>query len=486
MKSQLDTFRSARGIVRLSILSLAFSPLPLAILAHPLLAQSPGTFTAAGNLTTNRTLPTATLLPNGRVLIVGDGDGLQNDGAELYDPVARTFRTTGNTAAWSAQSATLLPNGRVLIAGGYSTAGTPSARAELYDPATETFSVTGPMTKPRIGQRAVLLANGKVLLVGGEAAKPPFPNDITAEVYDPATNAFAATGSLIGAGPLVSYATLLADGRVLVVGEYSGLAGLYDPAAGIFSPTGNANLPHSSATLLSSGKVLFSGGTDDIGWDSRAELYDPANGTFSFTGSMIGQRADQSDSLLPDGSVLIAGGDPDPSTGSAELYDPVTGTFTATGNMIKARLGAAATLLPDGTVLIAGGIGFGGFSPGTLAEIYHPLNPKPAPVLLSLSDGHAAIQHAGTYQLVSADNPAVTGEALIIYCTGLSDGSMIAPQVSIDGRMAEVLWFGYSPGYLGLNQVNILVPTGIAPSATVTVWLTYLSRPSNEVTIAVR
>jgi uncharacterized protein (TIGR03437 family) len=111
--------------------------------------------------------------------------------------------------------------------------------------------------------------------------------------------------------------------------------------------------------------------------------------------------------------------------------------------------GHAATLLTDGTVLLTGGFQCCGLTIAT-AEIYHPVTLIPPPRLLSLSGdgaGPGAIQHGGTYQVVSSDNPAFSREILIVYCTGLIDGSVIPPQVSIGGQMADVLWFGKTPRF---------------------------------------
>ena len=468
-------------------------------------AQSPGTFTATGNMTMPRAGHTATLLVDGRVLIAGgnsyDGFGYKIlSSAELYDPRTGTFTATGSMLtprSW--HTATLLPDGRVLIAGGTRSADGGAgalSNAELYDPGTGTFSGTGDMSTPRYGPTATLLNSGKVLIAGGFYPGQGyccFP--VSAELYDPGTGAFTATGAMIS--QWADTATLLPNGKVLVTKGHTDAdpsvswAELYDPSTASFTVTGYATANHTAptATLLMNGKVLIAGGDlyDGDGGSSVAELYDPATGVFSRTGDMTIGREQDTATLLPDGSVLFAGGHLTIDlAATAEIYDPIKGTFTLAANMPTAHELHTATLLGDGTVLIAGG-----YMPWPAltsnAEIYHPAVLVPSPQLLSLSgDGQGAILHANTPQLASPDNPAAVGEALEIYLTGLSDGSQIPPQVSIGGRMAEVLWFGNAPGYAGLNQINVRVPNGVTPGTAVPVRINYIGRPSNEVTIGVR
>lgn len=476
-------------------------------------AQSAGMFVATGNTTVARAGHTATLLLDGKVLITG-GYSLTAPlaSAELYDPSTGTFTATGNmTTARERHTATLLADGRILVAGGYNaSADFPLRTAELYDPSTATFTATGDMIA---GGRSpgVLLANGNVLIAGGG----------NAQLYDPATGAFTATGAYASTSPVfVDTTTLLPDSRVLITGDTAGCIGgmteLYDPVTGTFSLTGPRNDCDNryKATLLLNGKVLFVGNVDSNYWAAAPEVYDPATGTFLRLGSISAPRASSTTTLLPDGRVLIAGGvliaghgDP-----SAELYAPADGMFYFATNMTTGRHSHTATLLPDGTVLIAGGVsinpscptdpcvlGLGdqyidsiipsNAGPISSAELYKPSLLHAAPVLFSLSgDGRSqgAILHPGTPHLASPSNPAVVGGALEIYGTGLVDGSVIPPQVAIGGRMAEILWFGQAPGWPSLNQVNVRVPGGVTPGPAIPVRLTYLGRPSNEVTIGVQ
>jgi N-acetylneuraminic acid mutarotase len=239
------------------------------------------TWTLTGSLATSRYEATATLLPNGKVLVAG---GIHGTGAlayslataELYDPAAGTWSATGSmNAARAAQTATLLPNGKVLVAGGCSgrRCGTSVATAEIYDPATGTWAVTGSMTTARTAHVAALLPNGRVLVAGGRGA------GTSAEVYNPASGTWSATGSM-GTARAYATATLLGGGSVLVAGGQSGIssAELYNPGTGTWSATGSmatGRFEH-TATLLPDGRVLVAGGASSAGPAiATAEIYTP-------------------------------------------------------------------------------------------------------------------------------------------------------------------------------------------------------------------
>ena len=472
--------------------------LPLLLLAvagdgQIALAQSPGTFTATGSMTTARRGHTATLLTDGRVLIAGGwavpetGDSVAT--AELYDPSTGTFSSTGSmTTKRRYHTATLLADGRVLIAGGSDTGSHALDTAELYDPSTGTFSATGSMAEARVYYVAVLLPTGKVLLAGGYGSNTTML--ISAEVYDPVAGRFSSTVNLIDHIPEVNTAILLPDGRVFIGG--AGISQLYDYQRESFGITaGWASIGSAwpdTQTLLANGDILVAGGDPEASGSSDfAGVYNAGTGKFSLTASLHAARDFHTATLLSDGTVLIAGGQIDggETLSSAEVYDRSTGMFGISGSMITPRCCHTATLLNNGQVLITGGYGSPDLS---AAELYNPPQMKPAPVLFSLSGngkGQGAIWNAITGQVASSGAPAKEGEVLSMYTTGLISGSAIPPQIFIGDRVAEVLFFGDAPGYPGYNQVNFRVPAGVAPAALVPVLLSYLGRSSNQVTMAV-
>ncbi|HEY1757873.1 MAG TPA: hypothetical protein VGG72_21060 [Bryobacteraceae bacterium] len=465
-----------------------------------LLARSAGRFDPSGSMSTARFGQAATLLQNGSVLIAGGYDHDYIETSELYDPATRMFTATGNmTTPMAMPTATLLPDGRVLTVG-MSLLYENSATAELYDPSTGTFSTAGSLPSTFGPTTVTLLNSGKVLITGASSLTSLNTNFV-ADLYDPLTGTFTATGSMVWRHSFPT-ATLLPTGKVLIAegicgGDFGSDAGgseLFDPTSGTFSPTvGKMSCRvESTATLLPNGKVLIAGGLG-IG----AEVYDPSAGTFIATG---GINADgNTAALLPDASVLISGGAissaddmdcPDESVDWGDLFDPSTGTFGSAGVMVTPRSFHTSTLLSDGTVLIAGG---DFLTPNTetilsTSEIYTPPVLTPAPVLSSISGdgkGQGAIWHADTGKVASADNPAVAGAVLAMYTTSLVENGVVPPQVAIGGRLAEILYFGDAPGYPGYAQVNFRVPGDIAPGSAVPVRLTYLERPSNAVTIAI-
>ena len=128
-----------------------------------------GTWTATGSLNAARFIHTATLLPNGKVLVAGGFDNVSVlASAELYDPALGTWTATGSlNTARDAHTASLLPNGMVLVAAGFATGFVSLSSAELYDPAHGTWTVTGSLNIAREVHTASLLPNGMVLVAGG-------------------------------------------------------------------------------------------------------------------------------------------------------------------------------------------------------------------------------------------------------------------------------------------------------------------------------
>lgn len=341
------------------------------------IAVMPGVFTPAGNLTTGRFLHTATLLPNGQVLVAGglssiNPDSTLADQAEQFDPAMGTSQLDGKVSR-AYHTATVLANGDVLIAGGAInwTTRTTTNSAFLLKVGSGILQPTGNMISPRYGHKATVLQDGRVLITGG--ATPSVT--ATAELYDPVSGTFAPAGSMTVARTFHT-ATLLSNGKVLVTGWW-GSAELYDPATNSFTATGSmaADRFDCTATLLPNGKVLVAGGETyyDVIYEGAAEIYDPGTGQFTLAGSMLTPRWSHTATLLPNGTVLLAGGDVDASdvpTPQTEIFHPDTSSFTKGPTMSRGRVLHTATLLSDGTVLVMGGLGTRGLTGDNSAEVY--------------------------------------------------------------------------------------------------------------------
>jgi Galactose oxidase, central domain len=307
-----------------------------------------GVFLPINSMTTSRDDDAATMLPGGKILIVGGVDtafaaSIPLAGAaapwilpssEVFDGSVGMFLTGPKmTASRDKATATLLTNGRVLIVGGG------LSSTELYDPSPNKFVVTGEMAESRYGQTATLLADGEVLIAGGGPKQT--------ELYDPRVGKFQLSAKMRG-NRIYHTATLLDNGTVLIAGggPYARSAAvatteIYDHGILRNGPRMNQTRAGHTATLLSNGHVLIAGGHDD----NTAELYDGRR--FILASSMVVSRYSHSATLLPDGRVLLTGGwgAQYKPLASAEIFDPANGRFAPTSNMTQARAGHTATLI---------------------------------------------------------------------------------------------------------------------------------------------
>ena len=296
------------------------------------------------------------------------------------DPVG--FRAAGKLrTARALATATRLRDGRVLIAGGESDDYTMLATAELYDPATETVTAAASMPEPRDHHTATLLASGEVLVVGGgpgsEISTPTGEGVLSsALLYDPATNAWRATGALRGARA-GHRAAQLVDGRVLVAGggdrvgypcaaihphcmiaDSIGTAEIYDPASGTFTPTGDLAHPRLAFSLdvLGSGRVVATGGAAANQGLTSVEIFDPGTGLWSKAPDLVGQRLYHASAVLA-GSLVVVGGkiaNVRPIT-TTDLLGEGASVWRRGADINEPRTGAKLVALPSGRGLMVGG-----------------------------------------------------------------------------------------------------------------------------------
>jgi transcriptional regulator with XRE-family HTH domain len=325
-------------------------------------------WTQANNMLLPRSFFRATLLQTGHVLIEGGvlPDKTTTAQSELFEPTGGIWRKTRGSLneARAKHTATLLPNGKVLVTGGVGTI--PTSSAELYDPANETWTLTThPMKYARARHAATMLQTGKVLIVGGA---PYYP----AELYDSITDTWSLSGNM-ATHRYDHIAVRLHDGTVLVAGGrtrndkhnntndnqwITNSTELYDPNTNTWAALPKMHFPRADFTsvLFPDGRVLVIGGQLPNGEVTpTTEIYDPSTKRWLLGASMnyarqnpLGQEALH----VGDGTILVAGGD---TLGTSERYAPMTGTWVSAIRLHSRHYFGATASLDNGQAFVAGG-----------------------------------------------------------------------------------------------------------------------------------
>lgn len=347
--------------------------LPLAVpLLLSSLAEAKSGWSRAGNLVAGVDSGNAFALSDGRVVSVGIPSVIPWWPAttQIWNPATNKWTKPA--------SMPLLPNlfravpillddGRILVTGFCTSSCGSGSNTEIYDPATDTWAAPGQMATGRFGHMAVKLLDGRVLVMGGCSAYACGSDTASAEIFDPKTNTFAPAASM-KAHRASFGATLLADGHILVTGGYNSTGVMtenetYDPAADKWTVNPSMNHPHALhvALLLQDGRVLVAGGDTGLGLPgAEADLFDPVAGTWKAVGSMAERREYFQGATLPNGKAIVVGGysingEMFVSLATCERFNPATNKFVPAKSMKNERTEFSITTLPDGRIMAVGG-----------------------------------------------------------------------------------------------------------------------------------
>jgi hypothetical protein len=366
-------------------------------------SESPSAWLTSGPLQSGvRGNHTATLLPDGQILIAGGSNGPNVLAtAERFNPATETFTRVGDMYhARDLHTASLLTNGRVLVAGGFSTSALSTGAtntSEIYYPETRRWLEAGTMVSSRSNHTAVVLPDGNVMLIGG------FANGVylnTTEVYYSTSGKWLPSASMPVARAQHS-ATLLKDGRIMVVGGLNagGILGstLFFNATGDGSGASDgiwtagpalAGGQHShshTATLLPDGRLMVAGGNDEFGETSTSQIFtNEVAGTWSSYGNLVVPRLSHAAHLLPNGDLLISGGAQSPGNAvtQSERFDVATSSWSLDSNYIVPRAYGTAVMAADNTIYSIGGYNGVNFINSTEKRFYtlaHDQNTSFAP-----------------------------------------------------------------------------------------------------------
>ena len=332
-----------------------------------------------GELNHSRVDHSATLLPDGRVLVVGGMDAafMPLRTAEVFDPETNAWTNTGEMRqARTEHSAALLKDGRVMVTGGMNEHLETIGTTEIFDPETGEWSEYESMRTVRRGHFTLSLNDGRVAVVGGIgqtlgglgilANIVAVGALISTEIYDPEKDTWSQANDM-REGHSGGLAVVLKDGRVLIAGGYNQSEAL--ASSEVFDPTTNEWMRTTTmarktfantATVLDDGTVLFTGGfgmsRSKGGITPGSEVFDPTTNEWRKAPDTIHGRMGHTCTLLPDGRVITIGGSiASGPVNTGEFMDPETWTWTEITPMSIERSGHTATLLHDGRILVAGG-----------------------------------------------------------------------------------------------------------------------------------
>lgn len=358
-------------------------------------------------------------------------------GAPAIPPDPTQFVATGSLAtSRTNHTATLLADGRVAVIGGEDYDYAPLVSIELYDRVTESFTASSALLTPRTNHTSTRLASGLVLVVGGGLTNSiggPAGEDVlgTAELFDPIE------GSVQAAPPLTTprshhTATLLLDGRVLVVGGASdghttspsfgdelGSVEIYDPAEGAWHEGAALATPRflHTATLLGDGRVLVAGGSNAAEEQIVAsEIFDPADETWSPGPPLAEARVFHAAAALPDGGALVVAGKLAniKFLATTERLSPAADAFDTSAALPESRTGLGLSVLPSGRLLATAGL-HGSTAGFNLLDDAHFFDPD--------AGTWSPIGNLTTARVLHTSTTLLTGEVLVV--GGLGSGAVL-------------------------------------------------------------
>ncbi|HEU5240297.1 MAG TPA: Ig-like domain-containing protein, partial [Pyrinomonadaceae bacterium] len=302
---------------------------------------------------------------------------------------------------------------------------------------------------------SALLPNARAKLIGGTTTRNWTEKSVSeVKLKNNAFDRAGAADTPLNVARKGHTATLLSDGKVLVVGGenqngFVAEAEIFDPATGIFNFSGNLNIARAdhSATLLSDGRVLIAGGRSESGVLNNTEIFDPTNGVFSNGPNLTGARTGETATLISDGRIVFAGGD---DSGSVEIYDPSTNNYTLLRqHMTSPRSFHGAASLNDGRILFVGGVAADGsgilsgeilnIAADTFESVVNSLTDEHVrPTLHVLPDGKVQIFGGSDHEVMEIYDPATNqfGAHAHLYPNGDDHAELVRQLLAAGSRAA--------------------------------------------------